>query len=149
GIRRKAKTKLLAEKLSVIMARKHLEQADVALMVLDGAEGVTSQDAAIAHDAAVSGRSVILVLNKWDLAIAAAEVKAKKRVEPGRLRADYEKLIREKLKFLAYAPLVFLSALSGQYTVRLYDLIRKVNESRRKRISTGELNRWLKTTDLD
>ena len=149
GIRRKAKTKLLAEKLSVIMARKHMERADVAIMVLDGAEGVTSQDAAIAHDAAASGRSVILVLNKWDLAVAAAEAGAKKRVEPGRLRQDYEKLIRAKLKFLAYAPVVFLSALSGQYTLRLFGLIEKVNESRRKRISTGELNRWLKNTDLD
>jgi GTP-binding protein len=149
GIRRKAKTKLAAEKLSVVMAQKHLAQADVALMLLDGEMGVTSQDAAIAHDAAESGRSVILVLNKWDLAIAAAEKKAKKRVEPGRLREDYEKLIREKLKFLAYAPLVFLSALSGQYVDRLYALIDQASAARQRRVSTGELNRWLKTTDLE
>ena len=148
GIRRKAKTKLVAEKLSVVMARKHLEQSDVALMLLDGQMGVTSQDGAIAHDAWASGRSVILVLNKWDLAIAAAEKQAKKRVEPGRLRQDYEKLIREKLKFLAYAPLVFLSALSGQQVVRLYSLIDTVNTARRRRVSTGELNRWLREADI-
>jgi len=149
GIRRKAKTKLVAEKLSVMMARRHLEEAEVALLVLDGAEGVTSQDASIAEHAARSGCSIILVLNKWDLAMAAAQAAAKKRVEPGRLRQDYEKLIRAKLKFLAYAPLVFLSALSGQSTGRLFGLIEKVSESRRKRITTGELNRWLKSTDLD
>lgn len=148
GIRRKAKTKLLAEKLSVVMARKHLEQSDVVLMLLDGEMGVTSQDGAIAHDAWASGRSVILALNKWDLAIAAAEKQAKKRIEPGRLRQDYEKLIREKLKFLAYAPLVFLSALSGQQVVRLYSLIDTVNAARRRRISTGELNRWLRQADI-
>jgi GTP-binding protein len=148
GIRRKAKTKLLAEKLSVVMARKHLEQSDVALMMLDGEMGVTSQDGAIAHDAWASGRSVILVLNKWDLAIAAAEKQAKKRVEPGRLRQDYEKLIRNKLKFLAYAPLVFLSAMSGQQVVRLYSLIDQVNAARRRRVTTGELNRWLREADI-
>ena len=148
GIRRKAKTKLVAEKLSVVMARKHLEKSDVALMLLDGEMGVTSQDGAIAHDAWASGRSVIIVLNKWDLALAAAETQAKKRVEPGRLRQDYEKLIRDKLKFLNYAPLVFLSAMSGQQVVRLYSLIDTVNTARRRRVSTGELNRWLREADL-
>jgi GTP-binding protein len=138
----------VAEKLSVVMARKHLEQSDVALMMLDGEMGVTSQDGAIAHDAWASGRSVILVLNKWDLAIAAAEKQAKKRVEPGRLRQDYEKLIRNKLKFLAYAPLVFLSAMSGQQVVRLYSLIDQVNAARRRRVTTGELNRWLREADI-
>src|ERR1700693_2046406 len=148
GIRRKAKTKLLAEKLSGVMARKHLETSDGAPMLLDCEMGVTSQDGAIAHDAWASGRSVILVLNKWDLAIAAAEKKAKKRVEPGRLRQDYEKLIREKLKFLAYAPLGFLSALAGQQVVRLYSLIDTVSAGRRRRVSTGELNRWLRESDI-
>lgn len=148
GIRRKAKTKLLAEKLSVMMARKHLERSDVALVVLDGESGVTSQDAAIAHDAWASGRSVILVLNKWDLALAAAEKQAKKRVEPARLRQEYEELIRRKLKFLASAPLVFLSALSGQQVLRVYPLLDSVNAARRRRISTGELNRWLRETDI-
>jgi len=149
GIRRKAKTKLLAEKLSVMMARRHLEQADVALLVLDGAEGVTSQDASIAELAGRSGCALILVLNKWDLALKLAAEKMATKTTPAGLREQFEALIRAKLKFLAFAPLVFLSALSGQHIGKLYALIEKANQSRRKRISTGELNRWLKSTDLD
>jgi GTPase len=67
GIRRKGKTKMMAEKLSVVMARRHLEAADVALLVIDATEGVTSSDATIGGYAHESGRSVILVVNKWDL----------------------------------------------------------------------------------
>jgi GTP-binding protein len=148
GIRRKAKTKLLAEKLSVVMARKHLEQADVALLILDGAEGVTSQDASIAELAARSGCSIILVLNKWDLAQKLAAEKMAKKPSPVQLREQFEELIRAKLKFLGYAPLVFLSALTGQNTGKLFELIHEASEARRRRISTGELNRWLKTADL-
>jgi len=148
GIRRKAKTKLVAEKLSVVMARRHLEQADVALLVLDGAEGVTSQDASIAEHAARSGCSLVLVLNKWDLAQQLAVERMEKKPTPAQLREQFETLIRAKLKFLAYAPLVFVSALTGQHTGRLFALIREVSEARRRRISTGALNRWLKTADL-
>ncbi|HMD32028.1 MAG TPA: ribosome biogenesis GTPase Der [Candidatus Acidoferrales bacterium] len=148
GIRRKAKTKLVAEKLSVVMARKHLEQADVALLVLDGAEGVTSQDASIAEYGARSGCSIILALNKWDLAQKLAAEKMDKKISSSELRKQYEEMIRGKLKFLAFAPLVFISALSGQHTGRLFDLIRQASEARKRRISTGELNRWLKATDL-
>src|SRR6202167_2319186 len=73
GIRRKGKTKLIAEKLSVIMARRHLERADIALLVADSAQGITSHDATIASYAEQSGRSVIIVMNKWDLALEAAQ----------------------------------------------------------------------------
>ncbi len=73
GIRRKGKTKLIAEKLSVIMARRHLERADVAVLVADASVGVTSHDATIASYAEQSGRSVIIVMNKWDLALQAAQ----------------------------------------------------------------------------
>src|ERR1017187_3600867 len=76
GIRRKGKTKLVAEKLSVIMARRHLEQADVALLIVDASTGVTAGDANIAGYAEESGRSVIIVMNKWDLALEAAAEKA-------------------------------------------------------------------------
>jgi GTP-binding protein len=148
GIRRKAKTKLVAEKLSVVMARKHLEQADVALLVLDGSEGVTSQDASIAEHAARFGCSIILVLNKWDLAQQLAADRMEKKPTPVQLREQFEELIRAKLKFLGFAPLVFLSALTGQNTGKLFALIQEVSEARRRRISTGELNRWLKATDL-
>jgi len=158
GIRRKGKTKLIAEKLSVIMARRHLERADVALLVADASVGVTSHDATIAGYAEQSGRSVIIVMNKWDLALKAAREKAEhdaKRggkpasVDPGKLLADYEKIVRERFKFLAYAPIVFLSALTGERVAKLYALIDRVAEARRRRVSTGELNRWLKSVDLD
>lgn len=168
GIRRKGKTNLIAEKLSVIMARKHLERADVALLVADAAVGVTAGDATIAGYAQESGRSVIVVLNKWDLAVQKAreaeEENQKQRVKqqepwrgrkakqlpagPERLAADYEILIREKLKFLPYAPIVFISALTGEHLEELYSLIDRVAEARKRRISTGELNRWLAGVDL-
>ena len=161
GIRRKGKTKLVAEKLSVIMARQHLERADVALLVVDASVGVTSHDATIASYAEQSGRSVIIVMNKWDLALEAARRKkpqrekahggkeAGKGANPAKLLADYEPMVRQKLKFLAYAPIVFLSALTGERIEKLYTLIDRVAEARRRRISTGELNRWLANVDLD
>jgi GTPase len=158
GIRRKGKTKLIAEKLSVIMARQHLERADVALLVADAAVGITSHDATIASYAEQSGRSVIIVLNKWDLALEAAQEKSsaeKKRGGKGagananKLVQDYEPLVRARLKFLSYAPVVFLSAKTGEHIDRLYTVIDRVVEARNRRISTGELNRWLKEVDLD
>jgi GTP-binding protein len=158
GIRRKGKTKLIAEKLSVIMARQHLERADIALLVADSAMGITSHDATIASYAEQSGRSVIIVMNKWDLALAAAQEKATDQKKRGgkfvafnanKLVQDYEPLVRQRLKFLSYAPVVFLSAKTGENIDRLYKLIDRVAEARHKRISTGELNRWLASVDLD
>lgn len=157
GIRRKAKTKLVAEKLSVVMARRHLEQADVALLVIDGTLGVTSHDATIANYTQQSGSALILVVNKWDLAMKAAQKradeeirsKAAMRVNPMKLMADYEKLIRAKLKFVDYAPVVFLSALTGERTGGLFSLIDRVIVSRQRRISTGDMNRWLSSIDLE
>ena len=158
GIRRKGKTKLVAEKLSVIMARQHLERADVALLVADASVGVTSHDATIAGYAEQSGRSVIIVMNKWDRALEAAQEKfasAKKSagksagMSASKLLADYEPMVRNKLKFLSYAPVVFLSALTGDRVEKLYTLIDRVAEARKRRISTGELNRWLSTVDLE
>jgi GTP-binding protein len=158
GIRRKGKTKLVAEKLSVIMARRHLERADVAILVADAAVGVTSHDATIASYAEQSGRSVIVVMNKFDLALQAAREKAAREIKSGgkgadgnasKLLADYEPLVREKLKFLSYAPVAFLSALTGDRVEKLYTLIDRVAEARKRRISTGELNRWLASVDLE
>ncbi len=196
GIRRKGKTNQMAEKLSVIMARRHLERADVALLVADASAGVSAGDATIAGYAHESGRSVIIVMNKWDLATEAARVAADKlrrsaavaeksavvltrrhgkpvkqprerperpvRTHPGRsgdgparinadpkaLAVDYEALVRERLKFLSYAPIVFVSALTGEHIARIFALIDRVAEARRRRISTGELNRWLASEDL-
>ncbi|HXZ12282.1 MAG TPA: ribosome biogenesis GTPase Der [Candidatus Sulfotelmatobacter sp.] len=169
GIRRKGKTKLIAEKLSVIMARRHLERADIAVVVADASVGVTSHDATIAGYAEHSGRSVIIVMNKWDLALEAAQKQAAEKkgsakrankgagaaerasaaVSPVKLLAEYEPLVRQKLKFLSYAPVVFLSALTGERVDKLYALIDRVAEARRRRISTGELNRWLSSVDLE
>jgi GTP-binding protein len=153
GMRRKGKTKLVAEKLSVVMARKHLERADVALLLVDAAQGVTAGDATIAGYAVESGRSVIIVMNKWDLALerAAAAQRAGARQaapDPGKLMQDYEQLVRARFKFLDYAPVVFLSALSGARVEKLFPLIDRVAAARRQRIPTGELNRWLGEVDL-
>jgi GTPase len=158
GIRRKGKTKLIAEKLSVIMARRHLERADIAVIVVDASVGVTSHDATIASYAEQSGRSVIIAMNKWDLALQAAKDQAEREKKhggkgaggnAGKLLSDYEPLVREKFKFLAFAPIVFLSALTGERVEKLYTLIDSVAEARYRRISTGELNRWLSSVDLE
>jgi GTP-binding protein len=160
GIRRKGKTKLIAEKLSVIMARQHLERADVAVLVVDASVGVTSHDATIASYAEQSGRSVIIAMNKWDLALEAARDLSGRQKErsgkgaganlsPNKLLSDYEPIVRAKLKFLSYAPVVFLSALTGDRVEKLYSVIDKVAEARQRRISTGELNRWLSKVDLE
>jgi len=227
GIRRKGKTTLVAEKLSVVMARRGLERCDVALLIVDSEQGVTQGDAQIASYAEQSGRSVIIVMNKWDLATeaarraserdaatsrgqarraahdrraeAAAEFTVTARagakfktgkahaseaksggargawgkrdagksgsrgqsipgatagahgvgeLDKSRLLYDYEKLVRDKLKFLSYAPIVFLSAKTGDRASKLFPLIDQVAAARKKRIPTPELNRWLKE-DVD
>jgi GTPase len=144
GIRRKGKTRLMAEKLSVVMARKHLEGADVALLVIDASEGVTALDATIGGYAHESGRSVIVVVNKWDLAGS--------RNQDGNRPADrglFEKQARYMLKFLSYAPILFVSATSGRGMEKIFPILEEVAAERRKRISTGEMNRFLKNVDFD
>ena len=144
GIRRKGKTKLMAEKLSVVMARKHLEAADVALLVIDALDGVTAVDAHIAGYAHESGRSLIVLINKWDLA-------GPERAD-GRRPADrelYEKQAHAALKFMPYAPILFISATSGKYTGKIFSTLATVAAERRKRISTGEMNRFLKRVDFE
>ncbi|MGB7592159.1 MAG: ribosome biogenesis GTPase Der [Terriglobia bacterium] len=138
GIRRKGKTKLLAEKLSVIQARKHLERADVALLMLDGPEGITALDTHIGGYAHESRRSVIIVVNKWDLV----------KKGPSTTR-DYIQMIRERMKFLAYAPIVFISALAGQKLGNLLKTIAQVADARRLRVSTSEMNQFLKELDFE
>src|SRR5271165_6624223 len=108
GIRRKGKTELMAEKLSVVMARKHLEGADVALILIDATEGVTAGDATIAGYAHESGRSVIILVNKWD-AVTTGRTDGK----PPADREIFEEQLRRALKYLDYAPVIFLSALEG------------------------------------
>jgi GTP-binding protein len=143
GIRRKGKTHLMAEKLSVVMARKHLEAADVALLVIDAVEGVTGLDATIGGYAHESGRSVIVIINKWDL------------VGPGRTdgkppadRDLYEKQARRALKFLDYAPMVFVSASAGKNIDKIFRALELVARERRKRIGTSQMNKFLESVDF-
>jgi GTP-binding protein len=161
GIRRKGKTHLMAEKLSVVMARKHLEAADIALLVIDATEGVSALDAAIAGYAHESGRSVIIVVNKWDLVNAAAAGAdgnvQKPRTRAARLqdskkagnREAYEQRLRYTLKFLSYAPVLFVSAAKGKGIGEIFSTLDRVAAERRKRITTGEMNRFLKHVDFD
>src|SRR5947208_2931778 len=156
GIRRKGKTHLMAEKLSVVMARKHLEAADIALLVIDATEGVSQLDAAIAGYAHESGRSVIIVVNKWDLVSSgpkkdvrptkASRMRESKR--PGD-RAAYEERLRYDLKFLNYAPVVFTSANTGKGTKRIFPLLEQVALERRKRVPTSAMNRFLERVDFE
>jgi GTPase len=156
GIRRKGRTHLMAEKLSVVMARKHLEAADIALLVIDATEGVSQLDAAIAGYAHESGRSVIIVVNKWDLMIAGHQKKGRptksERMRETRKPGDrdaFEQRLRYDLKFLSYAPAVFISAQTGNGTEKIFPLLEEVAAERRKRISTSEMNRFLEQVDFD
>jgi len=144
GMRRKGKTKLMAEKLSVVMARKHLEAADVALLVIDAVEGVTALDANIAGYAHESGRSLIILVNKWDL-VGPGRTDGKKPAD----RNKFEQELRYALKFLSYAPVLFVSAASGKGMEKIFPLLERVAAERRKRISTSEMNRFLKQIDFD
>ncbi|MGD0416980.1 MAG: ribosome biogenesis GTPase Der [Terriglobales bacterium] len=156
GIRRKGKTRLMAEKLSVVMARKNIEDADIVLFMVDATEGASGLDANIAGYAHESGRSVIILVNKWDL-VASGEKRAVSQSKTARIqdakrpqdRALYEERLRYGLKFLAYAPVLFLSAHTGKGTEKILPLIEKVAAERRKRVTTGEMNRFLKTIDFD
>ncbi len=156
GIRRKGKTHLMAEKLSVVMARKHLEGADIALLVVDATEGVSQLDAAIAGYAHESGRSIIIVVNKWDL-VTSGTLKAGRPSKAMRMRESkrpgdrdaYEERLRHDLKFLNYAPIVFVSANTGKGTEKIFPLLEQVATERRKRIPTSAMNRFIETVDFE
>ena len=130
GIRRKGKTKQMAEKLSVVMARRHIRMAHVVLLVLDAGEGVVGLDATIAGYAQEGGRGIIIVVNKWD-------------GERRKNRSVFERDIRDELKFLEWAPIEFVSAQTGAGVARLFPRIREVYEAASMRVPTGELNRFV------
>ena len=161
GIRRKGKTHLMAEKLSVVMARKHLEGADIALLVIDATEGVSQLDASIAGLAHESGRSIIIVVNKWDLILHPEKISGKEKAarptkatrmreskRPGD-RDAYEERLRYELKFLNYAPIVFISAQTGKGTEKIFPLLEEVATERRKRVSTSQMNRFIEKVDFE
>lgn len=132
GIRRKGKTTEMAEKLSVVMAKKALERADVAIMVIDAIEGVTNLDANIAGYALDSGCSIILAVNKWD----AIENKETNTIY------EFERELRRNMKFLDWAPMITISALHGQRVEKILPLVVKASEARNTRIQTSLLNRF-------
>jgi len=138
GIRRKGKTELHAEKLSVMQARKHLERADVALLMIDAVEGVTAMDAHIGGYAHESGRSVVIVVNKWD-----AVKKSQGAME------EFTDSIKQRMKYLDYAPIVFISAQKGTRLVKLLETVTAVATARFYRVSTSEMNRFLKEVDFE
>ena len=133
GIRRKGKTRDMAEKMSVVMARRHIRMAHVVLLMLDATEGVVTLDTTIAGYAHEGGRALIVCVNKWD------EMKG----QAGQKKNEFEQQIRDQFKFLDYAPIVFLSAKDGAGVGKLFKLIREVYDSASRRITTGELNRFV------
>lgn len=132
GIRRKGKISLALEKYSAVNALKAMDRAHVVLMVIDAVEGVTDQDLSIAGYAYEKGRALVLVVNKWDL--------------PDKDEASMGKFVEEvrrRFKYLPFAPLVFVSALTGQRVTKIMATVEAVAQEFNKRISTGQLNKGL------
>ena len=129
GIRRKSKVTESIEKFSIMRTLLAIERADVCLMMIDATEGVTDQDAKIAGEAHEAGKGIIIVVNKWD----------EYEKETGTLE-KYKKDIYAKLSYLSYAPIIFISAKTGQRVEKLFDLINHVNEQNSMRVSTSALN---------
>jgi GTP-binding protein len=121
------------EAVSVIVARRAIERADLAVLVLDAVEGATDQDAAIAGEVERAGCGVVIAANKWDLMKGRGADYAK----------TFDEEVRRQLKFLAYAPLVHISAATGERTPRLLETVDRVAEARQRRVPTGELNRFI------
>jgi GTP-binding protein len=132
GIRRKGKTTQETEKLCVVMARKNLERADVVLLLIDATEGATHLDATIGGYAHEAGKSIIIVVNKWDLIARDTHTSI-------RLEKDFRLL----MKFLDYAPMMFVSAKTGQRVTKILGLVQDAYKARLMRFPTAELNKFL------
>ena len=129
GIRRKSKVDERVEKFSVMRAQLAIERADVCVIMIDARDGVTDQDTKIAGLAHEAGKASIIVVNKWDLV----------EKETGTMEKMRKDIMRD-LSFMSYAPVLFISAMTGQRTDRLFELINVVNDQSSLRISTGMLN---------
>ena len=136
GIRRKGKTTEMTEKLSVIMARRNIRMANVALLMVDALDGVVGSDATIAGYAHEEGRAVIIVVNKWDVA-------------EGKSKRAFTEDLRDQLKFMDYAPILFASAKNAEGVRRIFSTIRHCFNSASKRVTTGELNRFVETLKFE
>ena len=121
------------ESISVLLARRSIESADIVVLIVDATQGATDQDAAIAGEADKAGRGVIIAANKWDLV---------KDRGPGFVK-EFDEELRRQLKFLDYAPILHLSALTGERAPKLLETIDRVAESRRARVRTPELNAFV------
>ncbi len=132
GIRRKSRIGLRLEKYSIVEALRTIDRSDVALLLLDSREGVTDQDARIGGFIHEKGKGCILVVNKWDLV-----------EKDSQTMVYYERDVRESLKYLSYAPIVFISALTGQRVKKVLDVVDYVSEQTKKRIPTHSLNKCL------
>ena len=132
GIRRKSKVEESIEKFSVMRTLLAIERADVCLMMIDAIEGVTDQDAKIAGEAHEAGKGIILVINKWDI------------VEKDTYTIEqFKKDVYNKLSYLTYAPIMFISAKTGQRVNKLYETINNVASQNALRVNTSMLNQVL------
>jgi GTP-binding protein len=121
------------ESVSVLLARRSIESADIVVLIVDATQGATDQDAAIAGEADKAGRGVIIVANKWDLTKDRGSEYVK----------EFDEALRRQLKFLDYAPILHISALTGERAPKLLETIDRITESRKKRIKTPELNKFV------
>lgn len=131
GIRRKRSIAMRVEKFSVLAALRGLDRSDVALLMIDSTQTVAMQDARVSAFAYEKGRAVILVVSKWDMTKGETDIKA------------YTEKVRQELRHLAYAPIIFTSAKTGYGLDRLFSMIKKVHEQHAKRVTTGQLNRFV------
>ena len=129
GVRRKSKVKESIEKYSIMRTLLAIERADVCLMMIDATEGITDQDTKIAGEAHEAGKGVVIVVNKWDCI-----------EKDNNTTEKYKKEVYEKLKYLSYAPIIFISAKTGQRVHKLFELINYVAEQNALRVSTSVLN---------
>lgn len=132
GMRRRKKIEIAVERYSVLRALRAVERSDVAVMVLDATTGVTEQDQKIAGYAEEQGKAIVLAMNKWDLI-----------VKDSKTMNEFERDVREKLAFIPYAPLTFVSAKTGKRLTELLELIRYVANQHSLRVTTGRLNEVL------
>ncbi len=129
GIRKKSKIDERLEKFSVMRSLLAVERADVCVIMIDATEGVTEQDTKVAGEAHNAGKACIIVVNKWDLV-----------EKDGKTMKEYTIRVREGLAYMPYAPVLFISALTGQRVDKLFEVIQDVYEQNHRRISTGQLN---------
>ncbi|HUU51137.1 MAG TPA: ribosome biogenesis GTPase Der [Nitrospinota bacterium] len=133
GIRRKGRVTNVLEKYCVIMALKSLERSDIALILIDATDGITAQDTKIAGYAYEAGKACIIVVNKWDLV-----------EKDNKTTGAYTTEIKNKLKYLSFAPVIFVSAETGQRINKLFPLIEEIFKEYNKKLSTSKLNRIIK-----